>query len=74
MPAIRWSCLSDFFSYENQCVAAVVPSSGSGGTSFVERRLLMKQFNWQLVSLYKGWGQECHVVYTACSAPEYVRK
>ncbi|EMR4108343.1 TPA: DUF4189 domain-containing protein [Stenotrophomonas maltophilia] len=62
------------FSYENQCVAAVVPSSGSGGTSFGGKATVDEAIQLATRLCIRDGGQGCHVVYTACSAPEYVRK
>lgn len=61
------------FAYKNQCVAAVVPSSGRGGTSFGGGETIEKAVELAGGVCRKGGGEGCQSVYTACTAPEYVR-
>ncbi|SMR80805.1 protein of unknown function [Stenotrophomonas sp. yr243] len=61
------------FAYKNQCVAAVVPSSGRGGTSFGGGETVEKAAELANSVCRKGGGEGCHSVYTACTAPEYVK-
>lgn len=62
------------FAYKNQCVAAVVPTSGRGGTSFGGGETVEKAIELARGVCRKGGGDGCHSVYTACTAPEYMER
>lgn len=59
------------FTFYNQCGAAVVPTSGSGGTLFGSSETAEKAEKIALDRCSNEGGLECKVVYSVCSKPEF---
>lgn len=59
------------FTFYNQCGAAVVPTSGAGGTLFGSSETAEKAEAIALERCSSEGGLECKVVYSVCSKPEF---
>lgn len=59
------------FSFKNQCGAAVVPTSGEGGTSFGRAATSDRANEIAMQSCSAGGGVGCKNIYAACSEPEF---
>lgn len=59
------------FTYKNQCAAAAVPSSGSGGTSFGRGATVDVAEKISLELCAKEGGVGCTKIYSACAEPKF---
>lgn len=62
---------SPAFTYKNQCAAAAVPTAGSGGTSFGRSATQEISKGIALKACQAGGGENCQVIYSACTEPEF---
>lgn len=59
------------FTYKNQCAAASVPTSGSGGTSFGRGATIDTAEKISLELCTKAGGVGCIKIYSACAEPKF---
>lgn len=59
------------FTFHNQCGAAVVPSSGKGGTLFGRAETSKRAEEIAMNLCVSGGGVDCKSIYSECSKPEF---